>query len=155
MDIEEAKRLFFAYDGSRFYMSRDGVEETYREAGVPLKVESAWLKELTQIKLRSLGQRGNWRVVHFLNSHADFEHLATVVRAEPKGLLWEQCAFLEQLLDYALATEKAGGDSSLVAQAVRKVADESERLLDRARSQATINRIQAILIQARHTLDRA
>jgi hypothetical protein len=153
MDREEARSLFFAYDGSTFYMSRDGVEEAYRGAGVPPEVQSAWLEDLTEIKLRDLRQRGNWRVLHFLNHHADHGHIATVVKAEPKGLLWERCAFLEELLAYA--REQAGGEPSLVVQAVRRVVVESDRLLGRVRSKASIDRIRAILVRARQTFDRA
>jgi hypothetical protein len=154
MDREEARRLFFAYDGSTFYMSRDGLEEEYRGARVPPEVESAWLEELTDMKLRDLHRSGNWRVLHFLNQHANHGHLATLLGAEAKGLLWERCAFLEELLLYARACGKAGCEPSLVGQAVRRVVVESDRLLDRARSKASTDRIQAILVQARQTLNR-
>jgi hypothetical protein len=154
MDLIEAKRLFFAYDGSYFYMTRDGVQEAYREAGVPPEVESAWLDELTQVKLQALRRKGNWWALYFLNRRDDHRHLAVVLEAEPMGVLWERCAFLEQLLKYARGCEKAGVEPSMVAQAVRKVVVESERLLRRARSKASIDRIQAILTQARHDLDR-
>jgi hypothetical protein len=155
MDREEARRRFFAYDGSTFYMSRDGVEEEYRGALVPPEVESAWLEELTDLKLRDLHGRGNWRVLHFLNHHGNYGYLETFLGAEPKGLLWERCAFLEELLVYAHGCEKAGGEASLAAQAVQKVVIEARRLRTRARSKSSIGRIQAILVQARQTLDRA
>ena len=155
MDMKEARRLFMTYDGSCFYMSRDGVEATYREAGVPPEVESAWLKELTHVRLRALPRKGNWKVLRFLNNRADYQHLAAVAQAEPKGVLWERCAFLEELLVYARASEKAGGGHSLAAQAMRKVVVESERLLERLSAKDSIGRIQAILVQARRTLEEA
>jgi hypothetical protein len=154
MYMKEAKRLFFAYDGSCFYMSRDGAAAKYLEAGVPPEFESAWLDELTRIKLRSLRRKGNWKVLRFLNHHADYGHLAAVAGAEPNGLLWERCAFLEEVLHYAREGEKAGLEPSMVAQVVRGVVSESERLLNRARSKVSVRRIQAILIQARQTLER-
>ncbi len=58
IDMHEAKKLFFQYDGSRFSMSRDGVEADYLNAGVPPEAEAAWLRELTQDKLRLLSQEG-------------------------------------------------------------------------------------------------
>ncbi len=155
MDMNEARRLFFEYDGSCFYMSRNGVEDQYRQAGVPPETESEWLKELTLIKLDLLSQKGNWSVLHFLKHHADHGHLNHVLHAEPKGALWERCAFLELMLDYARGCKKAGGDPSLVAQAIRKVIVESERLLRRARSESSIGRVRAIVTQAQRMLDEA
>jgi hypothetical protein len=150
MDLQEARGLFDRYDGSRFYMSRDGVEAAYLEAGVPREVESAWLEELKQDKLRLLSQEGNWRVLHFFLHHADFGHLADFIRAEPRGMLWERCTFLELLLEYAGEVNRRGRDPSLVAQAVDKAVLEAERLLKRAKSNDSIGRIRAILLQARH-----
>ena len=49
MDLQSARDLFFRYDGSRFYMSRDGVEADYQEAGVPPEVETTWLEELKRV----------------------------------------------------------------------------------------------------------
>jgi hypothetical protein len=34
-----ARELYLAHDGSRFYMSRNGVEHEYLSYGVPLEVE--------------------------------------------------------------------------------------------------------------------
>jgi hypothetical protein len=45
MDMREAKDLFFRYDGSRFYMSRDGVEATSPASPIPVDAEQ-WLKLL-------------------------------------------------------------------------------------------------------------
>jgi hypothetical protein len=82
MSLRKAKRLFFKYDGSRFYMSRDGVEETYQSFRVPKHLESAWLQDLTRAKLRVLSRNGNWTVLEFLNHHADYGHLADVIDSE-------------------------------------------------------------------------
>ena len=108
MDLQAARDLFFRYDGSRFYMSRDGMEADYQEAGVPPQVETTWLKELKRDKLRLLARKGNWRVLDFFLHHADFGHLADFIRAEPRGVLWERCSFLEKLLTYAGEAKEAG-----------------------------------------------
>ncbi len=149
MDIPEAKTLFFKYDGSRFYMSRDGVEATYQLFNVPREVEAAWLQELTRVKLQLLSRNANFAVLQFLNHHADYRHLAEVVASEPRGALWQRCAFLENLLAYACNAQAAGSDPGLVAQAVQKVIVESERLLQRARSEDSIRRVRAVLMDAR------
>jgi hypothetical protein len=153
MDMQEAKKLFFQYDGSLFYMSRDGVEADYLKAGIPPEAETAWLMELTQDKLRLLSQEGNWIVLHFLNDHEDIGHLAEVVQADPKGKLWQRCAFLEQFLAYTKKVKRAGGDPSLVSGAIRKAIVEAERLLKRARAEDSIQRVRAVMVQARQFLD--
>ncbi len=153
MDTQEAKKLFFQYDGSLFYMSRDGVDADYLKAGVPQEAETAWFRELTQDKLRLLSREGNWSVLHFLNSHADIGHLAEVVQADPKGKLWQRCAFLEEFLAYTSKVKKAGGDPSLVSRAIRKAVAEAERLFKRARAEDSIQRVRAVIVQARQLLD--
>ena len=153
MDMQEAKKLFFQYDGSLFYMSRDGVEADYLKAGIPPEAETAWLMELTQDKLRLLSQEGNWIVLHFLNDHEDIGHLAEVVQADPKGKLWQRCAFLEEFLAYKNKVKRAGGDPSLVSGAIRKAIVEAERLLKRARAEDSIQRVRAVMVQARQFLD--
>jgi hypothetical protein len=137
------------YNGLHFHMLRDGVISEYRQANVPPETEAEWLERLTQRKLRGLAKDGNWKVVYFLNDHADYRYLARVLEAEPKGVLWEQCAFLDTLLDYARAAGKAGTDPSLVKQAESKVITEAERLLRKARSKDSVSRVQSLLSKAR------
>ncbi len=97
-----ARELFFKYDGSGFYMSRDGVEQDYRRFAVPKELEKAWLEELTDKKLNGLREPGNWLSVHFLCHHNDTRHLHAVMHAEPLGaFFWQRCSYLELLLDYA------------------------------------------------------
>jgi hypothetical protein len=152
MNRQEAKKLFLQYDGSRFFMSRDGVESDYLGAGVPRKVEKTWLEELKRKKLRQLSKKGNWWVLCFFRHHEDLGHLADFVQAEPEGVLWERCAYLEELLTYASEVKEIGRDSTLVAQAVRKAILEAERLLKRAKSNDSTKRVRDILRQARHQL---
>ena len=129
-------------------MSRDGTDEQYREADVPPETEVEWLRELTRAKLCLLSQAGNWTVVSYLNHHSDFGHLPEILRAEPKGVLWERCAFLENLIEYATRAGKAGCDPSLISEAAGKVVVEAERLLKRARSEKSIRRVQEVLEEA-------
>ena len=77
--MDAAKDLFFRYDGSWFYMSRDGVDREYAAYNIPRSTEKLWLKELTTKKLAALGDSGNWRVIHFLIHHADFAHLPEIL----------------------------------------------------------------------------
>ncbi|ORV97213.1 MULTISPECIES: hypothetical protein [Mycobacterium] len=99
-DFAKAREIFFNYDGSRFYMSRDGVEAEYESFSVPKEVENKWLEELTTHKLSMLGESGNWWVVYFLCNKRDCRHLSHLLSAEPLGAFWQRCAYLEVLLDY-------------------------------------------------------
>ncbi len=83
--LQPARELFFTYDGSRFYMSRDGLEEDYLRFAVPREVEKAWLEEPTATKLQGLGEPGNWTSIYFLCHHNDTRHLHAVLHAEPLG----------------------------------------------------------------------
>lgn len=98
--MERARELFLQYDGSDFYMSRDGVESEYRGYAVPPGLELQWRKKLTAEKIAKLGQPGNWWTLNYLCHHNDTRFLHEVLRAEPLGELWERVAYLELLLEY-------------------------------------------------------
>lgn len=54
--IEKAKKLFFDYSGSAFYMSRDGVESEFRSYNVPVRLQDEWFIEIVrQFKMRKMG----------------------------------------------------------------------------------------------------
>jgi len=99
-DKARARELFFQYDGSRFYMSRDGVEDEYVDYAVPKQLEKQWLEELTQVKLDLLEQPGNSLVLNFLLNNRDTRHLARILDATPQGPFGLRCAFLEGVLKY-------------------------------------------------------
>ena len=153
MNLKEAKKLYFAYDGSSFGMTRECVLDQYREAKVPPEVEAAWLEELTRDKLRLLSRRGDFMPLHFLMDHGNLGHLAEAVQAVPQGPRSSQCAFFGLLLDYANRVKRAGGDPSLVARAARKAIAAAEPMLRRAKAKEPIDRIQGILDRARRLLD--
>ncbi|WP_165252374.1 hypothetical protein [Paludisphaera soli] len=152
MDSEDARELFMQYDGSRFYMSRDGREAEYLAADVPPELQAAWLAELKNEKLRHLAFRGNWQVPLFFLHHADLDHLAHFIQARPRGVLWERCSFLDHLLAYAEAARQVGGDLDMIAQAARKSIREADRLLRRAKAASSINRIHDVLHRAHRLL---
>ena len=82
-EFRAARELFFAYDGSLFYMSRDGSDRRYLEYRVPESVEQGWLAELTARHLASLDAKGNWRVINFLLSHRDSRYLDATCTVTP------------------------------------------------------------------------
>jgi hypothetical protein len=98
--MERARELFFRYDGSRFYMSRDGVEYEYLDYAVPHELEMQWLQELTAEKLARLDQPGNWWVLNYFCSHNETRYLHEVMHAEPLGEFWQRCSYLELQLEY-------------------------------------------------------
>jgi hypothetical protein len=98
--MERARELFFQYDGSRFYMSRDGVESEYLDYAVPRELELQWRQQLTAEKIAKLDQPGNWWTLNYLCHHNDTRFLHEVVRAEPLGELWKRVSYVELLLEY-------------------------------------------------------
>jgi hypothetical protein len=99
-DFESAKKVFFDYNGSRFCMSRDDVEDSYAQARVPRQLEAQWLVQLRAEKLAALDQPGNWKTVNFLKQHAMYDCEKLLLDAEPQGDPLERVAYLEELLDY-------------------------------------------------------
>ena len=99
-DLERARRLFIRFDGSRFYMSRDGVIEEYERYGVPPELEGSWLQELTDVHLAEIGSANGWRTVDFLLQHVMLDRLEQLLSPPPSGVLWQRCAYEEELLRY-------------------------------------------------------
>jgi hypothetical protein len=98
--LARARELFFAYDGSGFYMSRDGSEVEYRECEVPPALEAQWRDELTADKIAKLAEPGNWRSLNYMCHHNNTGFLREVAHAEPLGELWQRISYLELALEY-------------------------------------------------------
>lgn len=103
--MDRARELFFRYEGSGFYMSRDGVDAQYRRYTVPPELEQRWRNELTAQKIAALRRPGTWSTqyyaLYYLRQRDDTRFLPEAMRAEPGGEFWQRCAYLEQLLGYA------------------------------------------------------
>jgi hypothetical protein len=153
VNLDQAKKLFFKYDGSSFYMAHDGVAEEYRSANVPIEKEREWMADLTQQKLTALAENGNWQVVHFLNHHQDYQHLEKVMRTDAKGAFWERCSFLEGLLDYSIGSKQRSSKSIMVA-AISKVIDEAQKLVKAAKSEQSSRRASALVSKATASLNK-
>src|SRR5262245_4643010 len=151
-DLTRARELFVTYDGSRFYMSRDGVEAEYERYGIPPEVERTWLDELTARKLELLPEPGNWAVVSFLLHHGDTRHLTRLVEAKPLGVFWQRCAYLETLLKYVNRCSGAYDPADLRA-AVEHVRDEADALTRRVRSAKSLARVASLVTAAERRLD--
>ncbi len=146
-DLEAARELYFRYDGSRFYMSRDGVEQQYLEYRVPPALEADWLAELTADKVAELDQRGNWRSVNFFWSHRDPCHLPLVAATAPKGVFWEKCAYLEHLLRYVDQCADHYSTSEL-SDVCDFVTEHARRLRRSVRAESSVKRASRIVDQA-------
>jgi len=140
----EAKKLFFEYDGSLFFMSRDGVDERFAAARVPRETQAHWLAELTERRLAALGEPGNHQPISFLIHHGDYTRLEPLARAEPLGFWWERCAFLEALLQYA-TDRRQRARRWLVRATLQRVLDQANRLRRRARSEASRRRVDELI----------
>ncbi len=132
-DEARARELFFAYDGSEFFMSRDGADAEYTALKVPKTLERVWMRELTDKLLAALDQPGNWKTIYLLSHHWDFSHVREVLKARPKGVWWERVAYLENLLDYVRTARwllRASGRQR--AAAARIAIEHGEQLLAEA-----------------------
>ena len=143
--LSEARELFFRYDGSRFFMSRDDQERRYAEYGVPQSVERAWLAELTAQKLALLDKPGNYWVISFLWGHGNTNHLSKLIAAEPLGRLWERIAYLEELLQYIDRCRTAGEADEHIVASLDVVHQRAENLLRAGRSDRTRRRILKVI----------
>jgi hypothetical protein len=106
MNLIKAKELFFRYDGSQFYMSRDGVENDFLKLQIPKSMQAEWLGELTISKMKQLNSPGNWWVISFLIHHEDYRFFDQITSAKPLGKFWEKCAFLEDQFEYVKACRR-------------------------------------------------
>jgi hypothetical protein len=96
-----ARDPFFAYEGSTFYMSRDGRDREFAAMHVPKELQQRWLKEMTAERVAALGLPGGWRSVSFFLHHNLAGHLSTVLDQVPLGKPWERTAYLELAAKYA------------------------------------------------------
>ncbi len=132
-----------AYEGSSFYMSRDGANERYEAFHVPRDVERGWLAELTVRWVERLAEPGNWWSVSLLAHHTDFSYVAEVIASDPKGRLWERCAYLEHMLDYVSAAARRGQatrtDVTRAAERALALAGGLRRAAGSARSAARVD----------------
>lgn len=140
-----ARELFFAYEGSLFYMSRNDQDRRYLEYGVPNSVEQRWLAELTARQLDSLDTRSNWRVINFLLHHRDTNYLEKVVAAQPLGQLWERISYLELLLKYIDSCRAAGAPPKLIVASLDAVQNRAKKLRSACRSDTSRKRVTNIL----------
>ncbi|MEO5911748.1 MAG: hypothetical protein ABIP95_12735 [Pelobium sp.] len=152
-DLQKAKKLFFNYDGSTFYMSRNGVEGEYQSYHIPDLLQNEWLNELRAEKLTVLNEPGNWKVVYFLNTHRQEGYLDQLISVKPLGKFWEKCAYLETLLNYAINTQKP--NQSQLPKLITFIADrinEMERTIKAAHSKQRIGGIKEQLEQLKDGL---
>ena len=147
MNLSEAKKIFFQYDGSLFYMSRDGVDRQYAKMNIPKETEAIWLEELTSKKVESLKSNGNWSAIHFFIHHGDHHHIENIMAVTPKGKLWEKCAFLEELQKYILIIEKTSSISTR-EKGLKYILEHSNNLLSSGRSNDSRTRILVIIDEA-------
>ena len=153
MNLSEAKAIFFQYDGSHFYMSRDGVDSQYAEINIPKETESLWLEELTSMKVESLKSSGNWSAIHFFINHDDHRHIENIMAVQPKGKLWEKCAFLEEYLKYISIFEKSFS-VSVREKALQYILEHSNGLFSSSRSVDSRKRIQSIITETNNQLSK-
>jgi len=148
-DFSAAQELFFQHDGSRFYMSRNDVEDVYAAYGVPTELEARWLEELTEQKLGLLQTPGNWRSIHFFVDQRDCRELTAVLHAKPLGVLWQRIAFVEEQLSYVEMCGGEGSDLSASRAGIRQVLANAHDLRRSCRSDRSRSRVDRLIAKAR------
>jgi hypothetical protein len=147
--VIRARELFFEYDGLKFHMWHDGALGEYERLAVPPDVEAGWLRAMTAEKLAAVGAPGNWRVVMYLARHADYAYVELLTGTAPRGALWEQCAFLEELVLYIGSAARSGSATrAQVASTADSVMARGERLRLRCRSEKMRRRVDTITASA-------
>lgn len=159
--LEAARTLFMDHDGSAFHMERNDVLDRFTAASVPPEVQASWTRELLAERLAALDRPGNWRTVDTVLRHRALDELPALLAAEPRGRLWECCAFLELLLQ---VLDRCASPSTPAPEAPRRtraelrtalltVVERAWALTTRSRSDATAARIGSIIAGARARLD--
>ena len=147
-----AHELYIEFDGSEFYMSRDGVDVEFETLRVPRAKRREWMKELTAAYLQRLSEPGNWKSLSFFSHHWDYSHVRAALDAEPRGVWWEKVAYLEQLLDYVgKARFRFRALNGHYAEAAA-VALRYGELLQKSKNVDNARRIDALLAEARSVL---
>lgn len=156
MDMREARRIFFDYDGYYFHMDRELPRHQMESirANVTPEIRAAWMEELTERALRTLTEEGNSRSIYVFNYHSLYGHLESIMKSELHGSWWQRCAFLEDLLRYVDGCKKGGCDASLIDTALRKVVLEADRIRRRVRAKDSVERVEKVLADAKGRLDR-
>lgn len=144
MNLKTAKELFFRYDGSLFYMSRDGVEEDFLKLHIPESMQAEWLEELTISKMKQLNSPGNWRVISFLIHHGDHRFFDQITAAKPLGKFWEKCAFLEDQFEYVKACRRKHRGHRYL-KVIGCILEEARVLRKRVRAATSVNRVENLI----------
>ena len=147
LDEIAAKKLFLDYEGSSFFMDRDGMRPLYLTAKIDASTEAIWLEELKLTWLASLTSPGNWRAVMLLTHHGDFSHLEELIAVEPLGVFWQKCAFLENLL-HLIKHYKEVFNSEQYRKAIDQITLLATKLTYRVRAADSKARVQQIIDSA-------
>ena len=154
MDAEseaKARELFFAHEGSTFYMSRNGVDREFEAMRVPMATKRRWLEELTAEHLASMSAPGGWRSVNFLLHHETLGHLQAVVDTAPQGEPWERSAYLELAFKYVercTAASQSGSDArDKRAAALKQLRQRAQDLMTDYRMRGQSDRLTKLVEQ--------
>lgn len=144
-DFVAARELFFRHDGSRFYMSRNGLEEEYLAHRVPKNLEVKWMRQLTEQHARSLSGSYDWWALNFFLSHRDTSHVRLAVSAPPAGKLIDQIIYLEMLARYLDTAPDTAVRDAETQTALKQTIEHGKRLRPKTRSDRSQARLKSAL----------
>jgi hypothetical protein len=144
-DLRQAKALYFVYEGSEFYMSRNGVDGEFRDYAVPDEVRNDWeadLLAMNLVRLRTMGVCSG--TVDFLVTRERPEYLPEVLAAMilPDDLNGT-CQLLESMVTYIDLCD-GHYERGEIVRALEYVTAEAHTLLRRARAEEKRQRIRRI-----------
>jgi hypothetical protein len=140
-----ARDLFFAYEGSTFYMSRDGSDREFEAMDVPQELRRRWLEELTANRLAAIGEPGGWQSVNFFLHHGLVDHLQVVIGTAPAGKPWERTAYLELAAKYVDKWAAAKKDRSEARLATQQIEERARELLADYRMRGQRDRLNELI----------
>lgn len=151
--LNRARKLFYDHDGSRFYMSRNGVEKEFLSYNVPESLQSEWLADITNTYITELKRSGRRGIIGFLEHHGNYDHTKDILKSRPSGKLLDKVVFLEELVSYVkhyhLTVKGRILEKDEIEMIKKYLIENAEILLKKARAEEMKNRIERIMTNAK------
>lgn len=105
-NLNKAKKLYFKYDGSQFYMSHDGADEKYNKYNISKEIESVWKEELIIQRMHEYEVSSNFMKLHTLIYYSRFNLLEKIINVKVRGSYINKLVVLEMLIDFIIKNKK-------------------------------------------------
>lgn len=103
-NLEQAKRIYFDYVCSHFYMSRDGILEEYNSFGISKKQELKWRKEFVDLWSSQLSIE-NFDAINKLSHASAYEAIPSILKIYGTGDSYSTLWFSIALINISRSTD--------------------------------------------------